>query len=130
MKEEAKRWIEFAGEDLKIAELALKEKLYNQACFHSQQCVEKILKGFIIFKGKIYPKTHKLVDIISKIGKSPFDNLKDEIVLLDCFYILTRYPNALPGTLPEVLPSEKDAIESLEIAKRVFEIAKKEMELE
>ncbi|RKX57596.1 MAG: DNA-binding protein [Thermodesulfobacteriota bacterium] len=130
MKEEAKRWIEFAGEDLKIAELALKEKLYNQACFHSQQCVEKILKGFIIFKGKIYPKTHKLVDIISKIGKSPFDNLKDEIVLLDRFYILTRYPNALPGTLPEGLPSEKDAIESLEIAKRVFEIAKKEMELE
>jgi len=52
MKEEAKRWIEFAGEDLKIAELALKEKLYNQACFHSQQCVEKILKGFIIFKGE------------------------------------------------------------------------------
>jgi len=130
MKEEAKRWIEFAGEDLKIAELALKEKLYNQACFHSQQCVEKILKGFIIFKGEIYPKTHKLVDIISKIGKSPFDNLKDEIMLLDRFYILTRYPNALPGTLPEGLPSEKDAIESLEIAKRVFEIAKKEMELE
>lgn len=129
MKEEAKRWIVFAGEDLKMAELAFKEKIYNQVCFHSQQCVEKILKGFITFKGEIHPQAHKLVDILSKVGKSPFDDLKDEILLLDRFYIPTRYPDALPGMLPEGLPSEKDAMESLEISKKVFEIAKNEMEL-
>src|SRR3972149_7110635 len=96
MKEEAKRWIDFAGEDLLVAELTLKEGINNQVCFHSQQCVEKVLKGFIIFKGKIHPQSHKLADILSKIPKSPFDDLRDEILLLDRFYISTRYPDALP----------------------------------
>ena len=69
MKEEVKRWIDFADEDLRMAELALKEGIYNQVCFHSQQCVEKVLKGFITFRGKIHPQSHKLADIISKIPK-------------------------------------------------------------
>lgn len=129
MKEEAKRWIDFAGEDLLVAELTLKEGINNQVCFHSQQCVEKVLKGFIIFKGKIHPQSHKLADILSKIPKSPFDDLRDEILLLDRFYISTRYPDALPGMLPEGLPSEKDAREALNIARKVFEIARKELEL-
>jgi HEPN domain-containing protein len=35
------RWLAFAKEDLRIAELAMNEALYNQVCFHSEQCVEK-----------------------------------------------------------------------------------------
>ena len=38
MKEEVRRWINFASEDLRMAELALNEGIYNQVCFHSQQC--------------------------------------------------------------------------------------------
>jgi len=129
MKEEAKKWIDFAGEDLSMAELALREGINNQVCFHSQQCVEKILKGFIILKGEIHPQSHKLADILSKISKSPFDNLREEILLLDRFYIPTRYPDALPGMLPEGLPSEDDAREALNTAKKVFEIARIELEL-
>ena len=45
MKGKAKNWLEFSAEDLKMAELALKEKIYNQVCFHSQQCVEKAIKA-------------------------------------------------------------------------------------
>jgi HEPN domain-containing protein len=129
MKKEVKRWIDFASEDLLMAELALKEGINNQVCFHSQQCVEKVLKAFIISKGEIHPQSHKLADILSKISESLFNDLRDEILLLDRFYIPTRYPDALPGMLPEGLPSEKDAKEALNTAKKVFEIAKKEMEL-
>jgi len=128
MKEEAKRWFDFALEDLKLAELAMKEEIYNQVCFHSQQCVEKILKGYMILKGEIYPKSHKLADLLSKIQESPFDPLKDEILLLDRFYIPTRYPDALPGTLPEGLPSKEDAEEALNTAKEIFKIIKRELE--
>jgi len=125
MKKEAKRWMEFAGEDLKMAELALNEGIYNQTCFHSQQCVEKILKGFIISKGELHPQAHKLADILSRIEDSPFDDVRDKMLLLDRFYIPTRYPDALPGSLPEGLPGEKDAEEALEIARKVFNIAEK-----
>jgi len=128
MKEEAERWFEFALEDLKVAELAMEEEIYNQVCFHAQQCVEKILKGYLILKGEIYPKSHKLADLLSKIKESLFDPLKNEILLLDRFYIPTHYPDALPGTLPEGLPSKKDAEEALNTAKEVFKIIKKKLE--
>jgi len=129
MKEEAEKWINFASEDLKMAELALKEKIYNQTCFHSEQCVEKILKGYIIFRGEIYPHTHKLIDLLSSISEVTFKDLREEIFLLDRFYIPTCYPDALPGTLPEGLPTEKDAKEAIETARWVFEKVKKEMEI-
>jgi len=125
MKEEVKNWIDFAYEDLRMAELALKEEIYNQVCFHSQQCVEKILKAFIEFKGKIHPQTHKLTDILSQIPESPFEDLRDGILLLDRFYIPTRYPDALPGSLKEGLPKESDAEEAIGVAKAIFEKARK-----
>ena len=124
---EYNKWIAFAQEDLKMAELALKERIYNQTCFHSQQCVEKALKGFIAFKGKIHPQTHKLVDILSFISEGSFDDLIDKITVLDRFYTPTRYPDALPGILPEGLPTEKDAKEAMETAKLVLERVKKEI---
>jgi len=124
---EYNKWIVFAQEDLKMAELALKEGIYNQTCFHSQQCVEKALKGFIAFKGKIHPQTHKLTDILSFTSPGPFDDLTDKIIILDRFYIPTRYPDALPGTLPEGLPTEKDAKEAIEVARLVLGRVKKEI---
>ncbi len=130
MKDEVKNWMEFAHEDSRMAELALKEKIYNQACFHSEQCVEKVIKAFIIHKGRIHPQSHKLADLLTYLGKSIFDDLEAEIISLDRFYIPTRYPDALPGMLPEGLPSEKDAKEAIEISKLVFERAKKEMEIQ
>ncbi len=123
MKEEGKRWIDFAGEDLKMAELAFEEQINNQVCFHFQQCVEKILKGFIIVQGKIHSQSHKLADILSKIEKSPFDEMREDILLLDRFYIPTRYPDALPGSLPEGLPNKENAEEALEVAKKIYKLA-------
>ena len=40
------RWLAFAKDDLRIAELAMSEGIYNQVCFHSEQCVEKVLKAW------------------------------------------------------------------------------------
>ena len=103
-----------------MAELALKEGMYNQVCFHAQQCVEKVLKGFITYKGDIHPQTHKLTDLLSPLSPSPFDTLRDQIIILDRFYIPTRYPDALPGSLAEGLPSAQDAKEALESARMVL----------
>jgi len=127
MKEEVQNWVDYAYEDLRMAELALREKIYNQVCFHSQQCVEKLLKGFIEFKGQIHPRTNKLADLLSSMPEKPFKDLRDSILLLDRFYIPTRYPDALPGSLREGLPTENDAGEALGTAKAIFERAKKVM---
>ena len=34
------RWLEFARQDLQMAELAFHEGIYNQVCFHSHQCID------------------------------------------------------------------------------------------
>lgn len=41
MNTAGERWLTFARQDMQMAELALKEKIYNQVCFNSLQCVEK-----------------------------------------------------------------------------------------
>jgi HEPN domain-containing protein len=50
-------WLAFATEDLQMAELALREGIYNQVCFHSQQCVEKCLKGLLADLGRLARST-------------------------------------------------------------------------
>jgi HEPN domain-containing protein len=127
MNEEAEKWFHFAHEDFRMAELALKEGMYNQVCFHAQQSVEKVLKGLITHQGNIHPQTHKLADLLSALSPSPLDDLRDEILVLDRFYIPTRYPDALPGSLAEGLPSDKDAKEALESARMILKKVEKEL---
>ena len=45
MLREEQQWFRFSTEDLSMAGLALDNGIYNQACFHAQQAVEKMLKG-------------------------------------------------------------------------------------
>ena len=47
MNEAVNRWLVFAREDLRMAELALAEGIFNQVCFHAQQCVEKAIKSWL-----------------------------------------------------------------------------------
>ena len=56
MHEEAKRWLAFAREDLRMAELAMAEALWNQVCFYAQQCVEKIFKAWLAERGETPPQ--------------------------------------------------------------------------
>ncbi len=60
-------WLEFAKQDLRMAEIALKENLYNQVCFHSQQAAEKFLKGYLFAKNKTIPKTHFIDELLTLV---------------------------------------------------------------
>lgn len=120
MSEEAERWLRFAREDLRMAELALEDDIFNQACFHSQQCVEKALKGWLAQQLVSPPRTHRLADILALLGSESFAKIAADIQLLDRFYIPTRYPDALPGSLLEGLPTREDAEEALATARSVM----------
>lgn len=115
-------WLMLSGEDLRMAELAFDAGLYNQVCFHSQQCVEKALKGILALQGQVPPRTHRLSDLLGLLELTPLREIGLEIQLLDRFYITTRYPDAFPGGLLADLPTRQDALEALATARRVFEI--------
>lgn len=116
-------WLSFAAEDLQVAELALAAHLYNQVCFHAQQCAEKTLKAWLVHHGQPAPRVHQMGLLLGLCPRPfPFSvALEMDILTLDRFYIPTRYPDALPGILPHGLPAEADAQEALATARQVWE---------
>lgn len=123
MNDQTARWLSFAEEDLQMAELALERGIWNQVCFHSQQCAEKALKALITSRELAPPRTHKLADLVFVLGEKTLPDLADDLRSLDRFYIPTRYPDALPGSLPGGLPGESDAKEALAVARKVIKTA-------
>lgn len=115
------RWLIFAQEDLQVAELVLVEGIYNQACFHAQQCVEKALKGALARRGEAPPRTHSITDLLGLFPPEWLADLRGDLVGLDDFYIPTRYPDALPGILPDGLPGKAEAEEAVALARAVLE---------
>lgn len=115
MNEPFDDWLEFARQDLQMAELAMKIELYNQVCFHSQQCIEKSLKALLVLNGRNPPRTHSIVDLLEFHGDFR-DELRTELEQMDAYYIPTRYPDALPGPVAKCLPGIIDAEFSLAAA--------------
>jgi HEPN domain-containing protein len=123
MNAASERWLTFAREDIRMAELAMAEGLYNQVCFHCQQCAEKAVKGLLAHQQQVPPRTHQLGDLLGLLEPNPLTSIASEVQLLDRFYIPTRYPEALPGALPEGLPDVDDAAEALAVVRQVLDAA-------
>lgn len=123
MPSDAERWLQFAREDLRMAELALEEGIFNQVCFHSQQSAEKSVKGLLSHQNGTPPRTHLMSDLLRLLNPNPFEALKVDILLLDRFYIPTRYPDAVPGSLAEGMPDKNDAKGAMMTARQLLEIA-------
>jgi HEPN domain-containing protein len=71
MNATVKEWVAKAEADFASAgrEIrARKRPNYDSACFHSQQCLEKLMKALLIDLGTVPPKTHDLVHLNELLG--------------------------------------------------------------
>lgn len=121
---EARRWLEFARQDLQMADLAMSSGIFNQVCFHAQQCAEKCLSACLAAQGELLPRTHLIADLFDQLpqaARAVVNDLESDLVALDQFYIPTRYPDALPGSLPEGLPGPTHADIALGSARRCYQ---------
>ncbi|MEK7172548.1 MAG: HEPN domain-containing protein [Patescibacteria group bacterium] len=92
-------WIQKAEDDDLSAKVIIKEGgAPSTACFLSQQMAEKYLKSLLVFQEKSFPKAHDLLEIATLLlSKSPdIEDLKEDLVLLNRYYIETRYPGDYP----------------------------------
>ncbi len=76
------------------------------------------------------PRVHDLVELLDELSKYSdiYTRYHDEVAYLNRFYLPVRYPDALPGTLPEGLPSEDHATQAVKMARRILKLARQEIE--
>ena len=117
--EMANQWLQKANDDYISATILMEKVVPPQieiACYHSQQCAEKALKAFCVFKGEELQRTHNLIVLcqLCMTLDSGFSALISDCARLTPYSVQTRYPNNI-----EILESE--AKSALVLAKKVYD---------
>jgi HEPN domain-containing protein len=116
MNATVKEWIAKAEADYSTAARELKaaeSPNFDAVCFHSQQCVEKLMKALLIHLSVVPPKTHDLTELerlllpVCPQGAWPIQELR----------FLTRA--AVSFRYPGESADHEEAAESLDIATRL-----------
>lgn len=117
------QWLAFARQDFKAAQVLFEEGIFNQTCFHAQQAVEKYLKAFLIRQKAPLPKVHSLIELLGvcQTYDSSLARHEQGCRHLDQFYLPSRYPDAIVGSLPEGLPTKTHAEEALRLASQIID---------
>ncbi|MDR3603332.1 MAG: HEPN domain-containing protein [Syntrophaceae bacterium] len=77
-------------------------------------------EGILANQGKTPPRTHSIVDILGLLPPGYLPDLRDAMSQMDIYYIPTRYPDALPGSLTEGLPGKEEATEAIATARALL----------
>jgi HEPN domain-containing protein len=75
----------------------LHPKQLEIACYLSQQCAEKAMKGYLFYRDTEPPRTHNLVELCQMCMKhdSTFSEILDACADLTPYGVAVRYPNEL-----------------------------------
>jgi HEPN domain-containing protein len=117
----ARKWIRYAEEDLRLAKQGLKISSscpYRLIAYHAQQCAEKYLKAYLVFKQVDFPYTHNIRSLIQLCIGDWTEEISDADELTP-YAVTTRYP----GIDDRV--TGKDVIHALELAKKVRKVVRR-----
>ena len=98
-------WLEFAKEDLEISVIALGNGYYRSAVYEAQQCAEKSLKGYLMYKNVPLQKTHNLrilLQLCINLDAS-FSAITFEALEINGLDVKFRYPGESPFKAHKVL---------------------------
>ena len=100
----------------------MKAAIYGTTCYLSQQIAEKYLKGFLVYHGRAFGKIHDLVKLLNDCKKidQDFAKLEDGCLLLNEYYIESRYPIDMP-----VNYTKQEAKEALVAAENIMNFISK-----
>jgi HEPN domain-containing protein len=109
-------WLFKADRDLKGAMGMVDLKLEDLAVYHAQQCAEKALKGYLIFRSVPLVKSHDLGRLLSLCVDfdSDFLDIQDALQNLDGLDTRFRYPDA------HLVPDENTTEEAIKCAEIVL----------
>jgi HEPN domain-containing protein len=73
VKKKVKEWLRHADEDLRLARHAFKLKSaapYKLIAYHAQQCAEKNIKAYLVFKKIDFPFSHNISALLELLPTS------------------------------------------------------------
>jgi len=126
-------WLLKAENDLRLAEIAIRQDdpISDGAIYHTQQYVEKALKGFLVFKRSEIKKTHNLAELVTQC--SVFDS-DFESLLLDADDLTPkateyRYPDDFIDIddQSQLFPDIEEVESAIVKAKRIFDFVKSKL---
>ena len=119
MKDETKKWIAYAGENLHSALVLLESGLLNPCLQNIQQSVEKHLKALLLEKDQKIRKTHSINELNTMLQNVGIATglTEDQCDLFDAVYLPSKYP--LSGVLPDFEPDDDLCRDCLVIAQKV-----------
>jgi HEPN domain-containing protein len=89
-------WINKAEHDLISAQrlIEIEPMILDNACFHCQQAIEKLLKAFLIYRGQEVERTHNIIFLLSQCAN--FDPVFGTIDPLDinAYAVQGPYPDS------------------------------------
>jgi HEPN domain-containing protein len=109
-------WMTKAEHDLLPAKKLFEVGLHDTAMFHTQQCAEKSLKGFLAFHSKPIQKIHNLVVLNEQCKQIElsFVKLQAAVLFLNNRDTGFRYPSE------EMDPTHEEITQAIEFAENVF----------
>ena len=117
--DDPRTWVAKAESDLLNIRnnLRAEEVPWDTVCFHAQQAAEKMLKAFLVSRGRVVGRTHDLVTLLAEglAAGGALDILETDCRLLTHYAVMFRYPGAT------VDPSEQDGRQATAAAERVHE---------
>lgn len=92
-------WLRKADHDLLNIQnnLAAKDIPWDTVCFHAQQAAEKVLKAFLVARGRDLSKTHDLVALLTFCVEcdAGLAALESDCRKLTSYGVAARYPDDL-----------------------------------
>jgi HEPN domain-containing protein len=119
MKDQTKKWLEYADDNLRSARLLLDNSLFNPCLQNVQQAVEKMLKAVLAESGIKIKKTHSINELVTILAEKGVNvNIEeDERDLIDSIYLPSKYP--VGGLLPDFEPDMQTCRQCVAIADRL-----------
>ncbi len=118
-----RRWLDQARDDLRWAEHLRDAGGHHIACFLAQQVAEKALKALLYHHGEEIVLGHSVEDLCVRSARL-IPDLASHCARwgqLDSYYVPTRYPDALPGSIPSRVYDRATAAEAVAAAREVVD---------
>jgi len=123
-------WIFKAENDLETAEVMVHrdKPITDTAIYHTQQCAEKVLKGFLAYHQAEIRKTHNLVALVEQCAAIDFsfESLLSEADELTPMGTEFRYPDDFEeiDNLTQLVPSIEEVETAIAQARRILDFVK------